>query len=111
MIKAKFKRDENGLTMTVRGHARSAEKGQDLVCAAASILAYTAAQDVTDAYRNGMLKGEPKVAFSEGKAEIDVSPKDEHFAEVLHTLFVVQKGLLLLAANNPTFVKVTPFTC
>lgn len=108
MIKAKFWKDDK-LHMTVKGHSRSAEKGQDLICAAASMLVYTLAQDVMD--HSDEYTEPPVVEVKSGKAEITVSPKEEVFAELLHTYFVIQKGLMVLAANNPNFVKVSPFTC
>ena len=40
MIRARYGR--RGLTLDLRGHALSAPQGQDLVCAAASTLAFTA---------------------------------------------------------------------
>lgn len=111
MIRAKFRVDDKtgALKMSVRGHAGSAKKGEDLVCAAASILAYTAAQDVTDLHRDGRLKEKPKVKMQSGRTTIEALPKDDAYAETLHTLFVIQKGFVLLAANQPKYVTVAPF--
>ena len=47
MIRARYGR--RALTLELRGHAQSAPKGQDLVCAAASTLAFTAAEALQNA--------------------------------------------------------------
>lgn len=111
MIKAKFKAEDGKLTMTMRGHSGAAERGKDLVCAAASMLAFTAAQDIIDHANAEDLQEMPKMHVAPGKVEIEVVPKEEAYAEILHTLFLIQKGLLVLQANHPKFVKVSPFAC
>ncbi len=50
MIKISIKRDMQGFIwqFTVKGHAGFAEKGKDIVCAAVSVTAYTAAGAIED---------------------------------------------------------------
>jgi uncharacterized protein YsxB (DUF464 family) len=111
VIKAKFKAEDGRITMTMRGHSGAAERGKDLVCAAASMLAFTVSQDIIDQCNAGNLQEHPDMHVSPGKVEISVIPKEDNYAEILHTFFIIQKGLLVLQANHPKFVKVSPFTC
>lgn len=111
MIKAVFRvQGDNEIYMKVTGHAGAGPAGHDLVCAAASILAFTAAQDAADMHRDGRMREEPKIKLRHGCTTIRVKPKDDAYAELLHTFFVVQKGFVVLAANNPASVTVTPMT-
>ena len=111
MIRAKFAQDPKtgALKMSVRGHANAGKKGEDLVCAAASILAYTAAQDVTDLKNDGRLSKTPVLKMQSGRTMIEATATGDAFGELLHTLYIVQKGFVLLAANNPKYVRVSPF--
>ncbi len=111
MIRAHFyKNDRTGaLTLKVTGHSGAANRGEDLVCAAASILMMTAAQDAHDLYTDGRLKEKPYLKLKSGRGKVEMVPTDAAAAEALHTLFIIQKGFLVLAANEPRFVKVRPF--
>ena len=58
MITAKFycKPDRGTIHMEIRGHSGSAPKGEDLICSAATMLAYTAAQAIQFMSEQGKLK-------------------------------------------------------
>ena len=56
MINAKFYVKNESIHMTLKGHAESAPYGADLICSAATMLAYTVAQAVQFMYENGKLK-------------------------------------------------------
>ena len=107
MIKVKFAENKaNGsLSLKVKGHAGQAPEGHDIICASASILAYTVAQMVTDINSKGGLKKPPTVKLEKGDAVVTCHPKDETTAELLHTYFVAQVGYNLLAHNYPQFVE------
>ena len=107
MITAKFyqKPDNGSIHMTLKGHAGTAPKGEDLVCSAATMLAYTVAQAVTFMFEQGMLKKKPKIFIKNGEAVIVATPQDENRAEVLHTFWVAQCGIHVLAHNYPQNVK------
>lgn len=106
MITARFyqKPDKGSIHMTLRGHSGSAPKGQDLICAAATMLAYTAGQAVQFLYEQDKLKCKPKVSIREGCAVVIATPKEDAVAETLHTFWVVQAGIHVLAANYPQYV-------
>lgn len=92
------------------GHAQAGEYGHDLVCASASILAYTLAQNLNMAYAQGLLKYKPDLKLNkDGKAVIHCRTKDDTYAEILHVFLVIQTGFQLLAHNYPNYVFLTMF--
>ena len=108
MIKVKVRTHDatRYLRLTVEGHAGSDTKGHDLVCASASILAYTLAQVVIAMEQHGDLEGSPCVNVGEGEATIILRCKNEDvYAEARHTMFVIQTGYQLLAHNFPQYVQ------
>ncbi len=112
MIRAKFGKSDRAraLVLTVKGHANYDEKGKDIVCAAASILALTAAQDTEDAYAAGKLAGKPEIKLKDGATRIVAQAgTDEAYAELLHSFFVIEKGFLCLQRASPAHVKVAAF--
>ena len=111
MIKASFKRDEESkaIIMTVKGHAGQDNTGHDLVCASASILAYTVAQTIKYIQSQGGLRKRPRIELKDGDALIICKPKDDYFAEALHTFFVAEVGFSLLEKNYPKYVDLNMF--
>ena len=109
MIKVKFRTHDatRYLRLTVEGHAGAGEKGHDLVCASASILAYTAAQCVRDIESKGDLRGSARIELNEGDASIILRCKDEKgYAEAKHLFLVVKTGYELLRTNYPQYVDI-----
>lgn len=113
MINAEFKflDEKKTIELSIKGHAGAAEPGKDIICASASMLAYTLAQDVTDSFRSNALKKRPNITLVDGDAIISCTPKKEAYAEVLHTFFVIQKGFVLLEHNYPDYVSLKMFDC
>lgn len=107
MIKIHFWQDKEKGTihMKVMGHADTAPKGADLVCASATMLVYTVAQALVFMYEQGQLKEKPRIKIREGKAAVTAKPGEEFFAEVLHTFWVAQCGAHILASNYPEAVS------
>ena len=99
MIDIKYT-DENGvLGVTIKGHADSAPEGEDLICAMATGLAYTLAQNVKDE-RLG-LKGRPKIHLNEGDIVVKCRPKDKHREQFELIYGVICKGYRMMAKNFP----------
>ena len=102
MIDIVYNREHHRVTM--RGHAGSAETGHDIVCASASILAYTLAANVASAdaerqVRNTVLR------LDEGDAEISCAPVRK-WAAVITVLFdAICSGFDLLAQRYPENVR------
>jgi uncharacterized protein YsxB (DUF464 family) len=110
MINAKFYVKNESIHMTLKGHAESAPYGADLICSAATMLAYTVAQAVQFMYENGKLKKKPKISLKDGNANIVVTPTEEDYAEALHTFWVAQCGGHVLAKNYPDHVSLNHLT-
>lgn len=102
MIKIVYYRSYNRVTVT--GHAYSAEHGQDLVCASASILAYTLAANVAQMADNGQVR-QPIINFSEGNAEISCNPRHNLKNSVTLVFDSVCAGFELLAHDYPQYVQ------
>lgn len=111
MVKIHFWREpeSKAICMTVKGHARTAPKGADLVCASATMLVYTAAQAIRYMYKQGYTE-KPRIKIREGNTKISVVPKDDYYAEVLHAFWVVQCGAHVLAHNYPEAVSLNHLT-
>ena len=111
MIKVEFSTDKAGGSIILRltGHAGAGEAGRDLVCSAASILAYTVAQTALFMYEEKALRKKPTIRLEPGDAEVVMKPKKASYTEALHTYFVAQVGYSLLAHNYPQYVEVKSF--
>ncbi len=107
MVKIHFWQDQEkgSIHLKVRGHSNTAPKGQDLVCASATMLVYTVAQAMQFMYEQGQLLEKPKMKIREGKAVVTAKPKEEFYAEALHTFWVAQCGAHILACNYPGAVS------
>ena len=110
MISVKFEKTSKGtLIFSCEGHAGQAEKGHDIVCASASMLAYTLAQNLLFMEGKRKFNGKVRVITKSGNAYMACKPKKNELAEVLHTFFVVQVGFSLLAQNYPQYVELKMF--
>ena len=112
MVVAKFSMDENRklVSLHINGHAGQNKYGSDIVCASASILAYTLAQNIKAAHERGILKYNPTLKLRDGNSIISCRAKDdESYAEMCHAFVVIQAGYQLLAYNYPQYVAVEMF--
>lgn len=101
MIRIKYNRKLN--TLKMKGHAGSAEEGKDLICAAATTLAYTLAQNLKIAERQGCVE-DLEIILEPGDARISCRPTDD--LETVQCMFeTVRTGFLLLEGNYPDFIK------
>lgn len=112
MISAVFEsnRELRKLSLTVKGHAGHSEVGRDIICASASILAYTLAQIFKTMDAHGDFAEAPTLDLESGNTVISCVAKDDDiYAEAMYALFVVQVGFSLLAYNYPQFVELKMF--
>lgn len=111
MIKVRFGMDEDRglLSLNMKGHAGMSTVGNDVVCAAASILAYTVAQSVKTASEIGRCKYAPTIKLKGGNAKVVCRMKAENFDEMAHTYLVIQTGFILLNHQYPQFVELHKF--
>lgn len=101
MIHAIYYRNYHRLS--VEGHARSAEPGHDLVCASASMLAYTLAANVANMAAAGQVR-QPIIENKEGMSEISCNPRHNLKNTVTLVFDSVCVGFELLAHDYPDFV-------
>ena len=112
MIEVEFytKKKDGSIHMRMSGHADTAPKGKDLVCAGATTLAYTVAQCIEFQWQEGELKCKPKLIIKPGEANIIATPKNDAYATTLHTFFVAQAGISVLSGNYPDAIRFIPFS-
>ena len=101
MIHVKY--DRKRMVLSVKGHAGFAPEGQDIVCAAASILACTAAAAVQD----NAEKFFPVISQSKKDAEMRVEcrPAGGNISSCRRVLDTIFTGYELLAGRYPDHVK------
>jgi uncharacterized protein YsxB (DUF464 family) len=110
MIRIRFyKKVDGSVHLTMKGHAGAGPVGEDLVCAAATMLAYTVAQAVQFHDEQEMLTREPKIDIRDGDAVVIATPTKDGYAAVLHTFWVAQCGAHILACNYPRNVRIEQF--
>lgn len=94
----------NGLTLTIKGHAQSAEKGKDLICASASILFYTLVENISRLEDMGKCKSQIKAL--EGDAEVKVIASPSEFDVVTSIFNTIMVGYEVLANEYPEFIRI-----
>ena len=87
-------------SLTVDGHAYSGEAGNDIVCAAASILAYTLAANVQEMEAADRVR-EVTLELEQGHAEISCRPVHKYQSVAELVFSSVCAGFEILAANFP----------
>lgn len=106
MITVRFKENhkEKSLSLEISGHAGYADAGKDIVCSAASILAYTLAQEIMFMDDDHKFSEDPKLLLDEGNTSIVCRPKQEFYREVLRAFQFASTGYQLLMSNHPNNV-------
>lgn len=110
MIHTSFYRNsaDGSVRMEMQGHALTAPKGEDLVCAAATMVVYTLAQAVQFLYEQDRFLGKPQMRIVDGYANIVAYPKPSAAAETLMAFWVAQAGAYVLERNYPSAVSLMP---
>ena len=101
MLTIKLHTDPRTLSLRLCGHAGAGKWGKDIVCAAASVLTYTAAATAGQLYREGKLKKVPHIRLLPGDALVEMETGPE--AEAL--MNVIRNGYTLLTLRYPENVK------
>jgi uncharacterized protein YsxB (DUF464 family) len=108
MIKVAAATTGKNLALKVEGHAGYAKMGEDIVCASASILAYTVAQCVMEAELEGNLVAPPQIVLDGGEAFILCEPTEDSLPGMENIFAFARKGFELLAHNYPQYVRLMP---
>ena len=97
MLTIEIHTDAPRLELRLKGHAGAGKWGQDIVCAAASILIYTAAAAATQLFREGKLTQQPQTRLEPGNARLEM----ENCQSAQQMLEVIATGFALLAVRYP----------
>ena len=105
MIRVSSDRCIDRFIVSVEGHAGYSEKGEDVVCAAASVLAFTLYRAIS------LLDEEGEVSLfshsiSKGDAEFDFTVKERALEKAQAVVDSIMEGYLLLEDNFPECVRV-----
>lgn len=103
MIYARFLYDKRRrrARLELLGHAATAPRGQDLICAGVSALALTMGKSAQLLYSRGLLERPPKVRLENGDALIIASARPGCEAEMLMSFWTVQVGIANLSQLYP----------
>ena len=102
MLEVTFTESGDRLSLRLEGHAGCAEIGKDIVCASASILAYTLATIVGDFGINTTIN------LESGNTTIECECTDHPLMDVVRDAFnFANVGYSLLAHNYPQYVRLT----
>lgn len=106
MIQATIGDHDGVLWLSMAGHAGAAPKGQDIVCAAATMLMYTIAQAAMDMGSRGELQRPPTVKLDDGNAGVSFRPKEGAMEKGRLVLDVIRRGLEVLGKRYPENVAI-----
>lgn len=101
MVNIKF--DPKNYELEITGHAGQAEKGEDIICSAVSMLFYTLADSLNKS--EGMLKKHPVIKMDDGNGYIKCRPKKEYQGNISLIYWTILNGLELLAGEYKEFVS------
>lgn len=93
-----------GYEVKAEGHAGAGKYGQDVVCAAVSVLLQTLANEVTEAARAGLL-AVGVVAHGDGWMKVEMTPTDQTQDMAEAWVQLVQDGIDALAESYPENVE------
>ena len=96
--------DRRGHRVTVTGHAGYAERGADILCAAASMLLHTLAGAVRGLCERGLAE-DISVNLRSGAGEVSCVPVEECRCVVMAVMDSIVLGFRLLAADYPEYVQ------
>lgn len=96
--------DKISYEVKAKGHAGAGKYGQDIVCAAVSVLMQTLANEVEEAARAGTV-ALGAVAHGDGWMKVEVTPTRENCNMVEAWVELVQDGLDALAESYPENVE------
>ncbi len=98
MINVCVNSTDSTFELEIEGHAQSAPKGEDLICAAATILVRTAAAILQESS-----KDITEIDISDGKARIKLT---EYDPVAVVEMSVIVKGFVLLMQKYPEYIKI-----
>lgn len=107
MIDIELCREGNEWTVSVTGHSGAAQKGQDILCAAVSVLTQTLGVAVLSLIASGKIEESGTVALKDGFALINARAKKANVNEVGALFGFAATGYKLLGEHYPEHIHVT----
>ena len=107
MIEAALDAPEGAMILRVKGHARFAAPGSDIVCAAASALVWSAIGSVEELSARGGLTGAPVLRAEKGTAYIYARARPGAAAYLAGAAGAVEAGFKRLSEGFPDNVRFT----
>ena len=104
VVRTVWNDDKISYEVKAKGHAGAGKYGQDIVCAAVSVLVQTLANEVEEAARAGTV-ALGAVAHGDGWMKVEVTPTRESCDMVEAWVELVQDGLDALAESYPENVE------
>lgn len=105
MLKVTFTERGDKLSLRLKGHAGYAEYGKDIVCASASILAYTVSSFVIEAEQRGDLLEDAEIRLESADTVIECKPTEDAYEGIRHMYLFATLGFSLLAETYPRYVE------
>lgn len=102
MIRITYRREP--LIVDVEGHAYTGVPGEDIVCAAATMLVYTLAAAVANSEDAGS-SYDSTIYIDSGKAEIACTPRAKYKSILGHDFDIICSGFELLSKKYPNNVS------
>lgn len=99
------KMDWKALKLVLRGHAGSAARGKDLICAAESMLTQALIRTLTDMEEEAKLQMRWQGSAQLGTMDIEAVPAEGHAEEARACFRVTVTGLRMLAEAYPEYIK------
>jgi uncharacterized protein YsxB (DUF464 family) len=106
MITVKIKSSRNGGSFVMTGHSGYSDAGTDIVCSAASIIAYSLAETILRMRKEDKLLTDPTVQFKPGDVKIKFRVKSDNAYESYDALQFANTGMLLLTKAHPANVQI-----
>lgn len=94
--------DRENISLNMKGHAGYAEAGSDIVCAAASMLAYTMAARLREITQGDGLN----ISLSPGDAHISADASWQIISDCRAVIDTISAGFTLLAGQYPGHVSI-----
>lgn len=91
--------------LRIKGHAEYAPKGQDIVCAAATMIFYNLCQMFREYDEGKAFCKPPKMQFTSGRACVEVVPRTGYENWIEHDFLFALTGYRLLMAKFPDRVN------
>ena len=105
MVKALYYNHDGLLYLNVTGHAMSADKGDDLVCAGVSMLMYALSNAVSGFTIDKWVKPIVVQVIDEGNVTIAVTPHKKYLKHCRVAFGMAFGGIQMLAAQFPENVE------